>query len=617
MMPGTFSRRRFLAAQGAFALTAAAGTRANALLAHPVVAAADASTDTSTDTPTYAPSVPPQSDADRRLDTYIARYMPAMNAPGLSLGLTDAHTTLRVAGYGLSDIARRQPVRTSHLFQIGSITKSFVAIVLLQLREEGKVDFNQPVLDYLPWLPIETSFGVITTHHLLTHTSGLPDDMDLFLTDPQARHAQGFKPGEHFHYCNLGFAILGHLIAKLDGRPWRRAVQSRIFDKLAMTESVGVITTASRDRSATGHVPFYDDLEYWRQGRLTDAGNLVMDDTAGCIASTPGDMAKYMRMLLNAGQDPQGPIISDESFALFSKPYIAAEEFSPTASYGYGIAVDTLDGHKILRHTGGMISFASSINVDLDAGVAAFASINAMQGYRPIAVTEYAVRLLRAVRESRSLPDLPKLKDPAEIDNAADYAGTYTTADGKSFIVEAHDKTLTLVCGGTRVALQSAGDDTFLAAFNADQSAQQPIDRELSEFTFFFGRAAAKPSGDAGSKPSGEPNPAGKIVELSHGPNWYTRENYHGPREFPAPADYPSYVGTYRAESPWAGTVRVVLRKGKLWLETTTLVPLGNGLFRAGEESWSPDRIEFLHVVEGKARLLKLEGMDCWRVEVE
>ena len=118
----------------------------------------------------------------------------------------------------------------------------------------------------------------------------------------------------------------------------------------------------------------------------------------GCIASTPGDMARYARMLLNHGQGPHGRIVSEQSFALMSTPHIKAPEFSQTASYGYGIAVDTLDGHKILRHTGGMIAFASSIHVDLDGGVAAFASINAMQGYRPTAVTEYAARLLRAER---------------------------------------------------------------------------------------------------------------------------------------------------------------------------------------------------------------------------
>ena len=75
-------------------------------------------------------------------------------------------------------------------------------------------------------------------------------------------------------------------------------------------------------------------------------------------------MARYLRMLLNSGQRGSGRIVSAESFALLSTAYIKAPEFSPTASYGYGIAVDGLDGHKILRHTGGMTCFASSIHVD-------------------------------------------------------------------------------------------------------------------------------------------------------------------------------------------------------------------------------------------------------------
>src|SRR6202034_2341585 len=120
----------------------------------------------------------------------------------------------------------------------------------------------------------------------------------------------------------------------------------------------------------------------------------------------------------NHGQGQNKRIVSEESFTLFSTPYIQAEEFSPTASYGYGIAVDTLDGHKILRHTGGMVSFASSIHIDLDGGVAAFASINAMQGYRPTPVTQYAVQLMRAEREAKPLPAAEPLGDPMEVENA-------------------------------------------------------------------------------------------------------------------------------------------------------------------------------------------------------
>jgi hypothetical protein len=75
---------------------------------------------------------------------------------------------------------------------------------------------------------------------------------------------------------------------------------------------------------------------------------------------------------------PSRRLISEESFTLFSTPHIKADEFSPTSFYGYGIAIDTLNGRKILRHIGGMVAFASSMHVDLDGGVAAFASINAM-----------------------------------------------------------------------------------------------------------------------------------------------------------------------------------------------------------------------------------------------
>ena len=196
------------------------------------------------------------SPVEKDFDGYIACFMTAMNAPGMTLGLTDSSKTVRTAGYGFADVDKRIAVNERHLFQIGSITKSFVALVLLQLHDEGKLDLQMPVLDYLPGLPIDARFGPITTHHLLTHTSGLPDNLGVFLGDVEARIVQGFKPGEHFHYCNTGYGILGLLINKLDGRPWRQSVQARIFTPLEMTETVGVISTASRDRAAVGYQAF-------------------------------------------------------------------------------------------------------------------------------------------------------------------------------------------------------------------------------------------------------------------------------------------------------------------------------------------------------------------------
>jgi CubicO group peptidase (beta-lactamase class C family) len=550
---------------------------------------------------------------DDKLDAYIAAYMPAMNAPGLTLGLTDTGHTLRTAGYGYANVDLRLPVSQDHLFQIGSITKSFVALVLLQLHDEGQLDLQKPILDYLPWLPITEPFGPITVHHLLTHTSGLPDNQGVFSTDPNARLAQGFKPGDHFHYCNAGFDILGELAARLDGRTWHQCVQARILTPLAMTQTSGVIATASRDRSAIGYEPYWDDQAYLRQGKLAPASNMVMDDTAGCIASTPGDMATYLRMLLNRGQGPKGQIVSKESFELFSTPYIKADDFSPTASYGYGIAVDTLEGHKILRHTGGMVSFASSIHVDLDGAVAAFASINAMQGYRPTAVTEYAVRLLRTQHESTPLPEPPLVADALEVENASDYAGTFTLAstskNGHTLIFKAQGKQLLLTVPGAPApyAMQHAGGDAFL------------VNDEALRLTFpfvFARKDSPKESAAAENEPNAD-KPKPPVVEVSYGQDWYTGEAYDGPKTFDAAKELAAYAGHYRSDSPWGGDARVYVLKDQLMLSGLPLTPIGNGIFRAGDEPWTPDTAEFHHIVDGKPRLMKSSGIDFWRLEVE
>jgi CubicO group peptidase (beta-lactamase class C family) len=346
-----------------------------------------------------------------KLDAFTGDYMKVMNAPGMTQALTDTTATIRTAGYGFANIDLRAPVSTEQLFQIGSITKSFAALILLQLRDEEKFDLHRPVLEYLPWLPVNTPYGPITAHHLLTHSSGLPDASSIFQSDPAVRHVQGFVPGAHFHYCNLGFAILGQIIEKLDGRPWYQCLQARILTPLGMKETAPVITIESSARSAIGYQPYFDDQVYPRQGRVAPRPPEVFDNPAGSIASTPGDMSIYLRMLLNGGQG----IVSADGFRLLSTPYIKATEFSPTAFYGYGIAVDVLDGHRILRHTGGMNCFASSIHADLDGGVAAFASINAMQGYRPTPITQYAVQLLRAQREAKPLPAAAALADAMEV----------------------------------------------------------------------------------------------------------------------------------------------------------------------------------------------------------
>jgi D-alanyl-D-alanine carboxypeptidase len=538
--------------------------------------------------------MPPANDkVQAQLDGFTQTYMRAMNAPGMTQALTDTAVTLRTAGYGFANIDLKTPVTPDQLFQIGSITKSFAALIVLQLHDEGKLDLHRPVLEYLPWLPVTMPYGPITAHHLLTHTSGLPDASAIFHSDPGVRYAQGFAPGAHFHYCNLGFAILGKVIEKLDGRAWYECLQARILAPMGMTATAAVITIESSARSAVGYQAFFDDQVYPRQGRLTPTPPEVFDNPAGSIAAPAGDMARYLRMLLNSGQRPNGRIVSEQSFALFSTPYIKAPEFSSTASYGYGIAVDVLDGHKILRHTGGMDCFASSIHVDLDGGFAAFASINAMQGYRPTPVTQYAIQLLRA-EKAKPLPAAEPLKDPVEVENAGDFAGVFRRADGKELVFKADGKRLLLIQGNEEIVLQQGSGESFLST----------VQGGFSAYSLTFGREKAA---------EGATTPA-PVVEVAYGPDWYVNADYKGDHEFPLPAEYGALTGRYRSEE--GDDMRVFVRKGRLWLGDSPLTGIGSSLFRIGEDSWSPDTVEFLTIVDGKARLLRLIGEDCWRIEV-
>jgi D-alanyl-D-alanine carboxypeptidase len=546
---------------------------------------------------------------EHNLDAFVASYLPAMNAPGMTLALTDLKQTRRIACYGYAHLDLRAPVKPDDLFQIGSISKSFIALVILQLRDEGKLELHKPVLDYLPDLPIIAPYGPITIHHLLTHTSGLPDDMYLFSPDPAARLVQRYTPGAHFYYSDPTFAMLGLLAAKLDARPWRKLLQTRILNPLGMSQTSPVLNAAIRASTVTGYEPFRDDEVYPRQGRLAAAPNLVMDDASGCVASTPADMARYTRMLAAQGAGPSGRIVSEESFRLMSTPYIKAEEFSPTAAYGYGIAVDTLDGHKILRHTGGMVAFSSSIHVDLESGVGAFASINAMQGYRPTAVTEYAVQLLRAQREAKPLPPPPTIADPCAIGNAADYAGTFTAADGRKLVFAAEGQHLFLIDGGKRVLLQpSSGDNNVLLVYSSNDKFISTVPGTFADHAFVFGRRSV-PAQVRSPRPQ-------SVVEVAYGSRWYVNSEYEGPRNFRVPAEYARYAGHYHTDNAWGGDALVYVLKDRLIADGTPLAPLGNHLFRFEDEDWSPETIEFLHIFEDKAQVMRYQGLDYRRVDV-
>ena len=263
------------------------------------------------------------------LDRFVEQYMRDMSSPGMTLVLADREAVHRVVTYGFGDLEARKPVQESELFEIGSISKSFVVFALLQLRDEGKLDVNRPVVDYLPWLRIDSKFAPITVHHLLTHSSGLPGAGDVFQADPELRHLAAYAPGEHFHYNNTMYDTLGILAWTLDGRELPELLRERILRPLGMTHSEPVITADIRDRLVKNYAPFLVDRPYPRHGRLCEAPTTFATSGAGCVASTAEDMGAYVRMIANHGKRADGRLVSEDGFNRFSTAAHPRRGFRP------------------------------------------------------------------------------------------------------------------------------------------------------------------------------------------------------------------------------------------------------------------------------------------------
>jgi CubicO group peptidase (beta-lactamase class C family) len=319
---------------------------------------------------------------------------------------------------------------------------------------------------------------------------------------------------------------------------------------------------------------------------LAEAPWLEVPEAAGSVAATAKDMSAYLQMLLNGGKGPRGPVISEESFKLFTKPIIKAPFRGEDASYGYGLWTSDANGRTLLRHTGGMVAFSSAMYADVTDGFATFASVNArMSGYRPVAVTRYALDLLSAVSHGQELPQVPPVAPPPDnIRNAADYAGTFTSPDGRKLVLANRGEKLLLVHNNREIVLELVGRDRFIVK-----------DPDFQLFTLAFGR-----SGD-------------QVVEAFHGGDWWFNDHYSGPKTFEYPKDWAAFTGNYRSDSPWYGNTRFVIRKGRLMIEgEQALVQLAAGVFRPDAEN-SPDRLVFDSPINTKATHLNYSGLDFYR----
>lgn len=508
---------------------------------------------------------------------FLGRHVEATHVPGMAVALTDRERTLAVLTEGYADVKARTPVAPEHLFQIGSISKGFTAIALLQEQEAGRLDLRSPVTEYLPWFEVPSRFGPIAVHHLLSHSSGIVQGTE-FTTE--ALHevwalretVTGFPPGEGYQYSNVAFKALGLVLETVAGQAWWEVVRERILAPLEMRATDPITTHETRRRLAVGYWPFYDDRP-WQPSHGWAEATWVESATAdGTICSPVAELAAYARLLLNRGEAPGGRVLSEQSFALMTQRATPAPE--EDSVYGYGVKWLEGGGVSLLGHSGSTVGYSAYVLADPEVGVGIAVLANAYVERLPL--LRFALAAMRAAALDRETPPVPQAADPLRVGNAAEYVGTYRSL-GRTLSVVAESGGLLVEHDGGRVRLERASDDSFLVP-----------DPAFDRFPLRFGREG------------------GRVVEALHGPDHYVREGE--PVEFEHPARWDAFVGHWRSHDPWFSNFRVFVRKGKIVLAGQTaddegeweLSELPDGSFRVGGER-SPDRIRFDTSIDGRA----------------
>jgi CubicO group peptidase (beta-lactamase class C family) len=303
------------------------------------------------------------------LPPLVETAMEEWKVPGLAVGVVKDGEAIYMEGFGRRDIEKNLPVTPATLFRIASITKSFTSMAVALLVDEGKLDWDTPVIEYLPDFRLYDAYATLhtTTRDLLSHRTGLPghypmtflwpDDRDeicrrLRYLDPSA----GFR--EEYRYGNLTYITAGCLIERITGISWERFVTERILQPLAMTTSS---VKEQIDDSADYALPY--ELQGARLAGVPYTHSAALNP-AGGITSNVQDMVEWLKLHLNGGKVGREQFISPDLLQEIHTPQMpisyAPDNFlGQLQGYGLGWNIQPYRGHYLLHHGGWMTGATS------------------------------------------------------------------------------------------------------------------------------------------------------------------------------------------------------------------------------------------------------------------
>ncbi len=311
------------------------------------------------------------------LPKLLKRGIKKHQVPGASLAILRNNRLILETAAGVINNSTAVPTTTDTVFQIGSITKPMTTTLIMQLVDEGKIDLDAPVVEYLPEFRVADLdvSRTVTIRHFLSHQSGIDGDffVDAGCGDDSIEKLVSmatmvpslFPLGARHSYCNLGFAVLGRVIEVLTRQTYDQALQDRLFKPLGMDHALSLPEDNLRFRSAIGHVPSRRRKNVWYVTKVPylSFGQKAAGSTPAMTAS---DLLKFAQMHMNGGKNHKGEkVLSARSVKAMQRRQIGVQKHTPSAIKAWGLGWFLINWHgtRLYGHDGGTIGQFSYLRI--------------------------------------------------------------------------------------------------------------------------------------------------------------------------------------------------------------------------------------------------------------
>ena len=377
---------------------------------------------------------PEVSAAIKVLDAWVEATVADREQPGLSIGIVYDQELIWAKGYGFADVDSQVRATPATVYRIGSISKVFTATAILQLRDGGKLQLDDPVAKYLPWFKVKNrdpEGPVITIRHLLTHTSGLPwdapgVDWDNFTGPSRQELIRGIAEQEtlfpaetHLRYSNLGYVLLGEIVAAVSGEPFSQYVKTHILNPLGMT-ATDLEPTPDMPGLAVGYGPRVPG----KPRKAQPFADTRFYTPAGDGASSVEDFAKFASLQLCDRFLGAPEILKPSTLREMRRVHWLAPDWR--RGRGLGFSIRRVGEQLRFGHGGDSRGFLAEFEIAPVEKLAVIVFTNASDG----SPRRYLEQALAIVGPAVTRATAPARTTPTPDPTWGKYVGTYKSTDG-------------------------------------------------------------------------------------------------------------------------------------------------------------------------------------------